>query len=67
MLAEFISCTASTYIIEVVEIGLFNLKVGLGRVDCDLGSTCKKLSSNDLDERNGDRSKSLLDDILFMS
>ena len=67
MLAEFISCTASTYIIEVVEIGLFNLKVGLGRVDCDLGSTCKKLSSNDLDERNGDRSKSLLDDILFTS
>jgi hypothetical protein len=63
--AEFISYTASTYIIEVVEISLFNLKVGLGRVDCDLGSTCKKLSSNHLDERNGDRSKSLLDDILF--
>jgi hypothetical protein len=58
------SYTVSTYIIEVVEIGLFNFKVGLGRVDCDLGSTCKKLSSNDLDERNGDRSKSLLDDIL---
>jgi hypothetical protein len=65
--AEFISYTASTYIVKVVEIGLFNLKVGLGRVDCDLGSTCKKLSSNDLDERNGDRSKSLLDDILFTS
>ena len=65
MLAELNSYTASTYIIEVVEIGLFDLKVGLGRVDCDLGSTCKKLSSNDLDERNGDRSKSLLDDILF--
>jgi hypothetical protein len=58
---------ASTYVIEVVEIGLFNFKVSLGRVDCDLGSTCKKLSSNDLDERNGDRSKSLLDDLLFAS
>ena len=67
MSAEFISYTASTYIIEVVEIGLFNLQVGLGRVDCDLGSTCKKLSSDDLDECNGDRSKSLLDDILFTS
>jgi hypothetical protein len=56
-----------TYIIEVVEVSLFNFKVSLGRIDCDLGSTCKKLSSNDLDERNGDRSKSLLDDILFTS
>ena len=65
MSAEPNSYKVSTYIIEVVEIGLFNFKVGLGRVDCDLGSTCKKLSSNDLDERNGDRSKSLLDDILF--
>ena len=64
MSVESKSYTVSTYIIEVVEIGLFNFKVGLGRVDCDLGSTCKKLSSNDLDERNGDRSKSLLDDIL---
>jgi hypothetical protein len=58
---------ASTYVIEVVEVGLLNLQVGLGRIDCDLSSTCKKLSSDDLDERNGDRSKSLLNDILFTS
>ena len=67
MSAEPNSHIASTYIIEVVEIGLFNFKVSLGRVDCDLGSTCKKLSSDHLDERNGDRSKSLLDDILCTS
>jgi hypothetical protein len=62
--AKFKKYVVSTYVVEVVEISLFNFKVGLGRVDCDLGSTCKKLSSDDLDERNGDRSKSLLDDIL---